>query len=349
MPFRHDECGVGLEAPAWITPGKAWFSQATLAYRCVGGISVLRATLAALSLAEFTRAVYIPSRLDLTPCAAANILRVAVQFDQFSALQIGDLSDESAVAFLRSRMEAGARPATVNSARQAILCLWRCAWRKGVLETLPRDVPRMREPSDPPRARRTEELLQLLNFCASLPGAVGEVHRSDWWTSLFSVIAATAERPGAVIQTRSEDLDLDTGTIRIRSGTVKTRRGRVYSLTGWAIIAVTRIFDPCRTLLWPWPHCRRHLYTSARRIMERAGLHPSRERKDLFYSLRRWNLSYLAAESLELAQQQSGHASVSTLLRFYVDPVIAGNRRAMLALPCLPSPHFSASRQLRLF
>jgi integrase len=305
------------------------------------------ATYGAMSLVAFCRSVYVPSRLGITPRAVAEIERVARQYDEFCGSPVADLCDEVVVAFLQSRVAAGDSPATVNGKRSKILALWRCAWRKDVVRDLPRDVPRMRECYDPPRARSTDELRALISRCAGLAGQISGISRSNFWASLFLVTASTGERPGALVRTRTEDVDLQAGRIRVRHGTVKTGRGKVYPLASWAVSAVAEIFNTSRELVWPWPHCRRHLWTSARKIMESAGIHPSRVTKDIFYSIRRWNLSYLAVDSLELAQSQAGHSSPAITLRHYIDPTIAENRRAVDVLPALPIP--SHERQLMLF
>ena len=300
-------------------------------------------------LERFCHSVYIPSRLSLSPRAAEEVLRIARQWDEFCGLPVGELSDQSVIAFLRARLALGDRPATINAKRSKILALWRCAWRKHIVTDLPRDVPRMREPHDPPKARSTEEIEAILGRCQSLQGTTAGIPRSSYWAALFAAAAATGERPGALIRTLTEDVDLAEARMRILAAVEKTSSGRLYSLTDWAVAAIAKIYDPRRLLIWPWPHCRRHLWTSARRIMESAGIRPNPKTKDLFYSLRRWHLSHLAAQSIELARSQAGHSSTALTLRHYIDPTIAENRRAVEALPRLTLSVVKAHRQLRLF
>jgi integrase len=88
-------------------------------------------------------------------------------------------------------------------------------------------------------------------------------------------------------------------------------------------------------LIWPWPHHRRTLFLRFRELVEAAGLPCPRTGHQLFHRLRRTMLSYCAAVSLPIAQQQAGHTTAAMTLRHYVDPSIARPQ-----LPPIPVPEF---------
>lgn len=301
-----------------------------------------------VSVSQFVLEVYGPSRLNLGQRALQEVLRTARQIEEWHGqLSPTRLSDDLICGFLRARMRAGDSPATVNGKRARLLAIWRCAWRKRLTDELPRDVPRLREPTDPPHARRVDELEQLLRHCATLEDDVAGLPARWWWTSLYLTLWSTAARVGSVLQTPMTNYDQTHGILRIDSGTTKTGEGRVYALRPEAASALDHIYSPKRKLLWPWPHCRRYFFSACRKVMLDAGLTCSKDTKDLTYSIKRSSLSYTAAVELELARKQAGHSSVELTRRHYIDPTIADQRQASDVLPALVVPDDDS--QLRLF
>jgi integrase len=277
----------------------------------------------------------------------ARMGAVALRFAEWSGdSSIAVFSDDTVCAFLKDMLRNGDSPATVNTKRSQLLALWRFAWRRRMLAELPRDVPRIREPWTPPVARQADELERLLEHCSTLRGDVAGIPKRDFWVSLFLSHYDTAQRPGALIQSRMADFDPTLGTILVRAGTTKNKHGKSYRLLPETVRILGRMSTP-REMLWPWPHCPRHLWTCCRRIMESAGLKCSRERKDLFYSIKRSSLSYTAARDLDLARQQAGHSSAAITLKHYIDPGIAESRSAADVLPTIGSRTYA--RQLLLF
>ena len=119
----------------------------------------------------------------------------------------------------------------------------------------------------------------------------------------------------------------------VRAETQKTSKEQRFRLAPQAIASIALIYDPDRELIWPWPHCRRTLFTHFRRICESAGLKPNRRGMDLFQRIRRSSISYAAKCDLELARRLAGHSSVEMTRRHYIDERIAEAPSVVDVLP----------------
>ncbi len=289
------------------------------------------------TLREFLEKVYLPGQLNIGARTAREYQSVVKHLVEWAGVDVrlARLSDDMICRYLRHRLKTDA-PATVNSHRAKLLALWRCAWRKRLVDDLPRDVPKLREPKRVPVAWTVSEVSRLVAQCRALTGKVGPVPAADFWTSLVLVAWETAERVGALLQAEQQDCDLDHRTLLVRPDTTKTDAGRLYSLGEDTVATIAKILHPDHRLVWHWPHKRRWFFTVFRRIVEGAGLSAGKH-NDLFYKLKRSNLSYTAAGGgIELARQQAGHDHARTTLRHYVDPRIARQPSARDVLPPLP-------------
>lgn len=287
------------------------------------------------TLQTFLDSTYLPSRVNIGARTAYEYQIVLRHFTRFAGdVFLSDLTDDLICRFLRHRLETSS-PATVNGNRAKLLALWRAAWRKRLVDELPRDIPKLREPQHVPRAWTVDEVSQLVAYSARMHGKVGVVLKRDWWTSLIRTTWETGQRIGALMQARQVDCDLDGQTLLVRAASTKTGLGQVYLLSIETINTIAPVLRPTEPLIWAWPHCRRWFYIHFRRIVEAAGLSAG-SHHDLFHKLRRSNLSYTAlGGGIELARQQAGHDHASTTLRHYIDPRIAQQRSARDVLPPL--------------
>jgi len=289
------------------------------------------------TLQSFLREVYLPASLNVGPRTARDYQSVVNHMVAWCGrdVRLARLSDEMLCRYLRHLSKNGAAPATVNSHRAKLLALWRCAWRKRLVDELPRDVPKLREPQRVPEAWTVDEVSRLVTHCRELSGKVGPVPKRDFWTSLVLVSWETAQRIGALLQSHRDDFKGGARTLLIRPDTTKTGAGQLYSLSEDAVVAVSAVLHIDNTLIWAWPRGRRCFFAQFRRIVEAAGLQAGKH-NDLFHKLRRSNLSYTAANGgIDLARQQAGHDHARTTLKHYVDPRIARPRSARDVLPPL--------------
>ncbi len=288
-----------------------------------------------LRFTEYVAQVYLPAR-DVKPTTCEQYLVAARQLEAASGgrLLVKDLCDEAVQRLMTKYPNAG----TANSKRREVLTVWKYAWRKRHVDELPRDVPTRRQPQRLPEAWTVEQVNRLLVECRNVPGWFPDtgIPKGLFWASLAITIYYTGSRPSALLSVRTSDVNLVKQYLTLRAEYTKTARDVLYWLAPQAVESIREIFDSARELVWPWGHCRRHFWRSFRKIVERAGLPSVKNKNDLFYRLRRTNLSYTAAKGgLELARSQAGHHSARLTQRHYVDPRIARQRSAVDVLPPL--------------
>jgi len=182
---------------------------------------------------------------------------------------------------------------------------------------------------------------QLIAAATMLPGDVGEMSRAAWWTTFLLAMFWSGCRVGALL--KSPSANYRGGMLLVRGQ--KTRKSQLYILPASCCAEIDATDPHARELLWPWPHCRRHLFAEMRRLCESAGLPCQRKHGDLFHKLRRTTLSLCAAVDPAIAQRQAGHASYTTTQNHYVDPRIA---RGPCAADVLADP-LAQRPQLRIY
>jgi len=271
---------------------------------------------------------YIASRLGLAP-RSADQLRAAAR--AFQAVSAGGFSDEAITAFLGRLLHRGLSPATVNTRRRQLLTLWQWAYRRGLCDRPPREVPRAREVQRIPEAWTTAEVSRLLRTAASWPGLVGPWPASDWWPALILTVYWTGARIGAVMAARGCDYDPVAGWLVLRQ--TKTGVEQLYRLHPQAMAALARVHSTESKRLFGWPHHPQHLHWCFRRIVLASQVRYRGGHCELFHRLRRTTVSYCAAVDPGLAQRQAGHTSYATTVAYYVDPTIAAQRSAADVLP----------------
>lgn len=285
-----------------------------------------------MRLADFLSEVYLPERYDLSRGQADNLSRAVRFLDEWSGtpVRVADLSAKLLCRFLASRRSVWSESSS-NDYRAWLLRVWRAAHDAGLAPPVGR-IHKLREPTDEPTAWTAEEVSELFWTASHWPGMVGEIPARHFWPALFAAVYWTAERIGAVRQTRRADYDA-TGWITVRGGAVKTGKGRLYRLPLHATERIDKLLSYRGELLFPWPFHPRHLWTVARRIIERAGLDAPKTGRQLFHRLRRTTISLLWAVDPAAAQRQAGHSSAETTRRHYVSPSVAPQVGAAELLP----------------
>lgn len=280
-------------------------------------------------LSDFVRNTYAPHRLALS-AGYVEQLTVTVRLLEAwhrAPLQIADLTADLIRRFLCSYAQHHAA-ATVNSKRRCLLTL--CRFAGNVIDGIP-SIP---EPRRLPEAWTVTEVERLLVAARLLTGIVGDVPRRYWWPALILTCYDSAARISALLSTGVGDYHPGERCLVIRGESQKNGCDQLFWLSDQTVAALSPLYDRNRERLFDWPYGRRYLWQFfRRRLVEPTGLPSSRRGMDLFHRLRRTNLSYCAADSLELARQQAGHASARTTARHYIDPRIAHTRSAIDVLP----------------
>jgi len=221
------------------------------------------------------------------------------------------------------------RPSTVNDKLRMVRTLLLAAYDDDLLEKPPKRVRKLPEYLSPPQAWTIEECRRLFVALARAPGTVGDVPAADWWSSLCLTVYWTAVRIGALLRAETQDYWPGEGLTVTRQ---KNGRQQWYSLPPSCCEAVERVL-PESGPIWLWPYHKNTLWHHFRGYVEAARLPAPKAHCQLFYRLRRTNLSYCAAEDPAIAQRQADHASLETTRRHYLDPRIARQRSAADVLP----------------
>ena len=306
-------------------------------------------------LREFLEGWYLPLRPNVSPGHAEQLTVTITLLERWHGgpLRITQLSESLLRRFLAAYSESRA-PSTVNAKRSQLLALCRLAHQEGLLRKLPMGIPRLREPRRMPDAWTADEISQLIRYARTLPGRVDGSACRTFWPSLFSTAYWTGCRATALRLTRTSDCDLSEGWILVRAETQKQAVDQLHQLPEQAVAELARHYSADRDLVWPWPYHARTFPLQVRRIMEAAGLKPSRRGMGLMQKVRRTSISYAARESLELARRLAGHSSVELTRKHYVDERIAPIPSPAHVLPALDVQPVTANsnghcRQLELF
>ena len=272
------------------------------------------------TLWDFLRHVYVPLHPGISAGYRLQLETTVRLLTRWHGgpLRISDLSESLLRRFLAAYSE-NRSPVTVNAKRRQLLTLCRTARQEGLLRKVPEAIPRLREPRRMPEAWTVDQVSKLVRYSRTLTGNVDGTAQATFWASLFSTAYWTGCRATALRLTQTCDCDLDGGWILVRAETMKTDSDQLYQLSEQAVAELKPHLDGRRRLIWPWPfHCRT-FSTHCRRIMEGAGLQPSRRGMSLMQKIRRTAISYVACESLELARRLAGHSSAELTRRHYVD------------------------------
>lgn len=276
---------------------------------------------------------YAASNLGLSDQGAYQLQIAVRRLEAWAGkpVHLADLSTDLVAGFLRHLLNSGQAPATVNSKRRCLLTLWRSAADEGLAPPVGRIKP-AREPQRIPDSWTLEQVAQLFAYTKSLRGRVAGIPRGLFFYSLLSALYDTGERVGAVLACRPDDFGGVAGTLRIPPESHKCRRERLCRLSSDTVTAVVRLISiPVRRqIIWPWPHSRRHLFRTLRKIIEDAGLPTSKRGMGLTHRLRRTAGSLVEANG-GCGEQHLGN-SRRVFEAHYLDPRLA-NRSQLEFLP----------------
>jgi integrase len=298
-----------------------------------------------VKLAAFLATVYLPSRIEVSADYAQNLAAVVARFSAHMGrpAKLADLTEQNVAGYLSAYRQKWSATST-NNQRRMLLTLWAVAFDHMLLPNGPRArlIRRLPEEHDPPEAWDAEQIGRLFATVTELRGNVGTIARSAWWTTLLLATFYTGCRIGALAKTPVANYRARTILVRGQ----KTKKTQLYQLPENCCDAIDATEPWTRQLLWPWPHCRRHLFTEMRKICEAAGIPAPTINHSLFHKLRRTTLSMCAAVDPAIAQRQANHASYATTLASYIDPRLS---RGLSAADVLPNPLAPSRPTLRIY
>jgi integrase len=253
----------------------------------------------ASTISGYLEGIYLRENFGLSDGYVAELRRAVRQFCSHCGFEptVDELCPHLFSGWLKSLLDAGLAPATINNKRRMLMTVWKaaCRWKR-LPRPKTRSVKKLVEPSPIPTAWTPDQCARIFDACRRLRGSIAGVPRAAWWLSLFLAVYSCGERIRAVRLAKTLDCDIDAGTILLRWSTVKTRKNRQVWLTPDAVSAIRSIYSPTRELLWPWPYGKRHFFRQARRIIESAGVPcPKGEGKNLFQRMRRTSGSLVEA------------------------------------------------------
>jgi len=289
-----------------------------------------------MNLTEYLETSYLVDRVSVSAEYTSQLRQTVRQFAAFLGRPPawGHFDERDIARYMAHRQAAGRAPSTINREARYLLAIWRSAWDEALVARPPRRIRKIPEPRAVPEAWTVEEVGRLLAHAASLGGLVGCVPRGLWWESLLLAEYWTGCRIGALLRVAVEDYTPKARSLLIRRQ--KNGHQQRYAIPETAAARLDPLVafsespaDP----LWPWPHCRRYLFSEARKIFETAGIRCPKRPLQLFHRLRRTNLSYCAAIDPAIAQRQADHSSYALTQRHYIDPLIARTKTAADVLP----------------
>ena len=232
---------------------------------------------------------------------------------------IDDLTDLVLSRFLEHRA-AVRSPFTAEKERSQLLALWRFACDRGFLKQRP-EVPPAPLPERAAIAWSVEELHSLVRAARASRGFAGTVPMNLFFPALIAVLWETAERVGAIMQSRYEDLSGSTLLIRAeaRKG---GKRDRFYHLSAETRAMLVEAHAPGRPELLYWPRCHTSLWSKFGDVVARAGLGHGRRMR--FHQLRRTAASHFAAAGGD-AVKLLDHSSPRITHRWYLDRRMTDN------------------------
>jgi integrase len=298
-----------------------------------------------LTLTDLVDVQYVRRRPTARP-ATLEQYRVAVRALNRHAgrpLYADEICNDLLLGYRHARLESGRPASTINKDLRHLVSLWRLAQKLGYNAMPAPDIEALPEELESLRCLSTLELSQVLFWCRQEKGCVDKLPSRYFWLALVLVMYDSGSRVSALMALRPCDVDLVAGTITLRGSTTKQRRSQVLAISPQTVMAVGRIFNTNRTLLFPWMYdapsaSGLHRWATLRRhykaILTRAGLPTSR--RDLFHKVRRTTATYIANElGVQAAQEHLGHSTPKVTER-YLD--LSKMTRTHEASKILPRP-----------
>jgi integrase/recombinase XerC len=263
---------------------------------------------------------------------------------------VDQLSEDLIERFAAWRLAQGQSAATVNKNITALCTLWRYAYRKRMVDDLPRDVAEVPELTRIPEAWTVDQFATLLDAASAQdPWTVCAAPASHFWRALLLVLYDTGLRITAVLKLSLSALDVSRRCLSVPAEVQKHKAAQALVLdphTVELLCTLPREAGDERLLPVPWGGRERgglpQLERWLKHILAAAGL-PNGQR-DLFQKIRRTNATCVAnaTGNDEAAQKQLGHSSVSLTRRNYIDTRLLDRRHDAASL--IPRPVSPAQR-----
>ena len=295
------------------------------------------------SIYRFWRTEYVPRRMIGSRECSIDQYRYALnRFARFLGRvpMMADLNDENISGCMAWTLNAcGLSKSSANGTRKHLLALWRYAVKRGLLDRLPSDVEKLKEPKRLPEAWTMEELGRIVEAARlhRTPKTGMTYPPGKFWPAIILTAYDTGLRIRAMLSVRRRNWDPTRRELTAESDAMKTGVSQVFFLseqTGNAIQEMLANADAGQEspeLLFPWPIRKDGIFDNYRRILKAAGVKIGP--KNGFHKLRRTTATHLAAAvGMEAASRQLGHSSIE-MTRRYVDPRFTAEHRAAENLP----------------
>jgi integrase len=251
----------------------------------------------------------------------------------------------------------GRKVTTANSLYRHVCAVWRHAFARGYVVAPPR-TKRYEEPDYKRQAWSLEEMRAILAAAAQLPGRLGDVRRSDFYTALILFVYSTGARRGVAMKVPARNFDARRGEVLLPAEFQKQNADQLLDLLPETVAALARLRSAERgveLLFGDFAMCVRKLNDGLRQIIVAAGLRRSVEQvssRDLWHKFRRTFATWgCAASDEETMRRLLGHSSVN-VTRLYLDERFLPRVSARQVIPSLfpidPDPAPDGLGALRL-
>lgn len=232
---------------------------------------------------------------------------------------IGDLNHRTVIGWLKFQLEHSTlQRATIEKDRHLLCALWRYCSRKRWAGAEP-EIPKIEVPDRIPDTWSGDDMEAIIKACQKVEGCIGDAEASLWWESLVRVIADSAERIGAVLKVRWQDIDGD-GWLTVRAEYRKRKsRDRRYKLRPETIAKLMELQKQGGSTreIFNWPYRYDYLWNRYSKVLRAAGL--SSSRRDKFHKIRRSTASAFEAAGGN-ATELLDHSDRKTTVQYYLDP-----------------------------
>lgn len=272
------------------------------------------------TLHRFFDTVYFPRRLLTASQSTVNTFRLRIRYLSYFRgcdVTLDQLSDDLIGAWQAWMIAAGRSPVTANSYMASILALWCFAWRKRLVEELPRDVEKLPEPKRLAEAWSQEELSRILEAAAETSGDVAGVPARLWWVAFVLVAYDTGLRLRSLLAIRTAALDIEAGSVYLPAEAIKQKCDKLVHLHSDTLEAIAATHPERRELLFETPWIASiTTYRHFKKILAQAGVSSG-----AIHQLRRTHGTFVYdAGGEDLALESLGHSDRKVMLRSYIDP-----------------------------
>lgn len=234
---------------------------------------------------------------------------------------VSDINDELIPAWFEHLLEIGQAHATVNKHRRQLLAIARHAVKKphiSKLSAVP-EITKLSELDSDPIIWTMEEMAQLIVYCESIPGRIGNLLACEFWPALVKTLLVTGARIGVMMQVPPSCFDQEDKLLLLPAKFQKQKRDQWLPLTDQAIAAIAKIYRPDAPWLFHWPFDRKidpnfgTLHKHFREIVVAAGLTTE---AGTFHRIRRTRATYGEMASPGSATRDLGHSDPRVTRRY---------------------------------